>query len=201
MATIVKTKDLMIEVARQLFARFGFTNTTMNDIADASKRGRRTLYTYFRNKDEIYHAVIELELERLCHELELVGRLSVSPEEKIMTMMLTHLDKIKDLVLRNGSLRAEFFKDIWLVEQARVTFDRREIRQIEAVLQEGRQAGLFFVEDVRLTAYLLQNIVKGMEVPFISGAYRSEGTVDEIRRCVRHFLLNGLMHPNRGEHI
>jgi len=201
MATIVKTKDLMIEVARQLFARFGFTNTTMNDIADASKRGRRTLYTYFRNKDEIYHAVIERELERLWHELELVGRLSVSPEEKIMTMMLTHLDKIKDLVLRNGSLRAAFFKDIWLVEQARVTFDRREIRQIEAVLQEGRQAGLFFVEDVRLTAYLLQNIVKGMEVPFISGAYRSEGTVDEIRRCVRHFLLNGLMHPNRGEHI
>ena len=217
MATIVKTKDLMIEVARQLFARFGFTNTTMNDIADASKRGRRTLYTYFRNKDEIYHAVIERELERLWHELELVGRLSVSPEEKIMTMMLTHLDKIKDLVLRNGSLRAEFFKDIWLVEQARVTFDRREIRQIEAVLQEGRQAGLFFVEDVRLTAYLLQNIVKGMEVPFISGAYRSEGTVDEIRRCVRHldrksgsagmpicvrhFLLNGLMHPNHGEHI
>ena len=201
MATIVKTKDLMIEVARQLFARFGFTNTTMNDIADASKRGRRTLYPYFRNKDEIYHAVIERELERLWHELELVGRLSVSPEEKIMTMMLTHLDKIKDLVLRNGSLRAEFFKDIWLVEQARVTFDRREIRQIEAVLQEGRQAGLFFVEDVRLTAYLLQNIVKGMEVPFISGAYRSEGTVDEIRRCVRHFLLNGLMHPNRGEHI
>ena len=105
MATIVKTKDLMIEVARQLFARFGFTNTTMNDIADASKRGRRTLYTYFRNKDEIYHAVIERELERLWHELELVGRLSVSPEEKIMTMMLTHLDKIKDLVLRNGSLR------------------------------------------------------------------------------------------------
>ena len=45
MATIVKTKDLMIEVARQLFARVGFTNTTMNDIADASKKGRRTLYT------------------------------------------------------------------------------------------------------------------------------------------------------------
>ena len=67
MATIVKTKDLMIEVARQLFARVGFTNTTMNDIADASKKGRRTLYTYFRNKDEIFHAVIERELERLWH--------------------------------------------------------------------------------------------------------------------------------------
>ena len=105
MATILKTKDLMIEVARQLFARFGFTNTTMNDIADASKKGRRTLYTYFKNKDEIYHAVIERELDGLWHDLELVKRLPISAEEKLMTMMLTHLDKIKDLVLRNGYAR------------------------------------------------------------------------------------------------
>ena len=126
MATILKTKDLMIEVARQLFARFGFTNTTMNDIADASKKGRRTLYTYFKNKDEIYHAVIERELHGLWHDLELVKRLPISAEEKLMTMMLTHLDKIKDLVLRNGSLRAEFFKDIWLVEQVRMALLCRE---------------------------------------------------------------------------
>ena len=79
MATILKTKDLMIEVARQLFARFGFTNTTMNDIADASKKGRRTLYTYFKNKDEIYHAVIERELDGLWHDLELVKRLPSVP--------------------------------------------------------------------------------------------------------------------------
>ena len=181
MATILKTKDLMIEVARQLFARFGFTNTTMNDIADASKKGRRTLYTYFKNKDEIYHAVIERELHGLWHDLELVKRLPISAEEKLMTMMLTHLDKIKDLVLRNGSLRAEFFKDIWLVEQVRMDFDRKEIQLIEALLREGT-----------LT-------VKGMEVPFISGAYRSQGTVDEIRQVVRHFLLHGLMQPSKGE--
>ena len=104
----------MIEVARQLFARVGFTNTTMNDIADASKKGRRTLYTYFRNKDEIFQAVIERELERLWHDMELIRRLPATPEEKILTMMLTHLDKIKDLVLRNGSLRAEFFRDAGL---------------------------------------------------------------------------------------
>ena len=115
-------------------------------------------------------------------------------------MMLTHLDKIKDLVLRNGSLRAEFFKDIWLVEQVRMDFDRKEIQQIEELLREGKLTGHFAVENTRLTAYLLQNIVKGMEVPFISGAYRSQGTVEEIRQVVRHFLLHGLMQPGRQEH-
>lgn len=195
MAGIVKTKDLMIEVARQLFASVGFSNTTMNDIADASKKGRRTLYTYFRNKDEIFHAVIERELERLWHDIELILRLPASPEEKILTMMLIHLDKIKDLVLRNGSLRAEFFRDIWMVEKARANFDRQEISRLEALLSEGKQKGIFAIEDVRLTAYLLQNIVKGMEVPYISGAYRAEGTVTEIRKAVRHLLLYGLTSP------
>ncbi|NLA63787.1 MAG: helix-turn-helix transcriptional regulator, partial [Bacteroidales bacterium] len=43
--TSVNTKQLFMEKARQLFAKSGFENTTMNDIAEASQRGRRTLYT------------------------------------------------------------------------------------------------------------------------------------------------------------
>lgn len=185
----------MIEVARELFARFGFSNTTMNDIADASKKGRRTLYTYFRNKEEVIHAVIESELDKLWHDLEVILRLPASPEEKLLTLTLTHLDKMKDLVLRNGSLRAEFFRDIWLVEQARQNFDKEERARIERLLREGKADGsLPAVEDPHLTAYVLQTIIKGMEVPFISGSYRSEGTVLDIRRAVRKLLLHGLLH-------
>ena len=166
MATIVKTKDLMIEVARQLFARVGFTNTTMNDIADASKKGRRTLYTYFRNKDEIFHAVIERELERLWHDLELIHRLPASPEDKILMMLLTHLDKMKDLVLRNGSLRAEFFRDIWLVENSPCRLRRRRRSDSSASsLRRVSRVDSSTSPDTHLTAYLLQNIIKGMGSP------------------------------------
>ena len=49
----VNTKQLLMEKARQLFAKSGFENTTMNDIAEASQRGRRTLYTYFSSKKEL----------------------------------------------------------------------------------------------------------------------------------------------------
>ncbi len=37
----------------------------MNDIALASKKGRRTLYTYFKSKEDIYMAVVESELDIL----------------------------------------------------------------------------------------------------------------------------------------
>ena len=61
--TVSKTKAKLVDVARQLFAKMGVENTTMNDIALASKKGRRTLYTYFKSKDEIYLAVVESDVE------------------------------------------------------------------------------------------------------------------------------------------
>ena len=56
---VVKTRKKLVDVARQLFAKNGLENTTMNDIAQASGKGRRTLYTYFKSKEDIYWAVIE----------------------------------------------------------------------------------------------------------------------------------------------
>ena len=62
---ISKTKTLLVDIARQLFAKNGFENTTMNEIAVSSSKGRRTLYTYFKSKEEIFMAVIQAELKRL----------------------------------------------------------------------------------------------------------------------------------------
>ena len=60
--TLSKTRTDLIDVARRLFARHGVDNTTMNDVAVASKKGRRTLYTYFKSKEALYSAVVESEL-------------------------------------------------------------------------------------------------------------------------------------------
>ena len=70
--SITKTRQKLIEVARELFARKGIEGTTMNDIATTSQKGRRTLYTYFRNKEEVFAAVIEDELEHLSEEMDKV---------------------------------------------------------------------------------------------------------------------------------
>ena len=93
--SITKTRHKLVEVARELFARKGLEATTMNDIAANSGKGRRTLYTYFRNKEDIYTAVIESELERLSEKLDDVTRLSVSPEEKVVALIYTHLNMIR----------------------------------------------------------------------------------------------------------
>ena len=107
--SISKTRQKLVDVARQKSARNGFANTTMNDIAQASGKGRRTLYTYFSSKEDIYYAVIEGELERLSDKLDEVAARNVRPQDKIIELIYTHLSMIKETVVRNGKLRAAFF--------------------------------------------------------------------------------------------
>ena len=114
--SVSKTRQKLVEVARQMFAKNGIANTTMNDIALASGKGRRTLYTYFKSKEDVYTAVIESELERLSDKLDEVAAKKIRPQDKIIELIYTHLSSIRETVVRNGNLRAEFFRNIWTVE-------------------------------------------------------------------------------------
>lgn len=192
---ITKTRQRLIEVARELFAKNGLEATTMNDIAKASGRGRRTLYTYFRHKEEIYYAVIEEELALLSEKMEGVTKMHAEPEEKIFALIYTHLSIIRETVLRNGSLRAEFFRDIWMVQKVRRTFDEKEHRILQLVLQEGIDKGRFRIENVGLMTDIIHYSVKGLEVPYIYDRLGDGLTEDETYPIVRGILVRVLNMP------
>ena len=166
---VSKTRAKLVDVARQLFAKNGVDNTTMNDIAIASTKGRRTLYTYFKSKEDIYIAVVESELDKLAEALDKVAAERIAPDLKILKLIETHLDAIKLIVRRNGTLRASFFRDIWQVERVRRNLNLHEIALFKQVLIEGNEKGIFEVDNVDILADILHYCVKGIEVPYIRG--------------------------------
>ena len=171
---VSKTRAKLVDVARQLFAKKGVDDTTMNDIAVASKKGRRTLYTYFKSKEDIYMAVVESELEMLSDEMEQVAKKDITPDEKILKLIETHLDSIKMVVYRNGTLRAGFFRNIWRVEAVRKNFDAKEIKLFKQVLAEGKDKGIFDIDNVDIIADIVHYCIKGIEVPYIRGQIAEE---------------------------
>lgn len=171
---VSKTRAKLVDVARQLFAKNGVDDTTMNDIAVASKKGRRTLYTYFKSKEDIYMAVVESELEMLSDAMEQVAKKDITPDEKILKLIETHLDSIKMVVYRNGTLRAGFFRNIWRVEAVRKNFDAKEIKLFKQVLAEGKDKGIFDIDNVDIIADIVHYCIKGIEVPYIRGQIAEE---------------------------
>ena len=190
--TVSKTKARLVDVARQLFAKMGVENTTMNDIALASKKGRRTLYTYFKSKDEIYLAVVESELDILSDMMKRVADKDISPDKKIIEMIYTRLDAVKEVVYRNGTLRAYFFRDIWRVEKVRKKFDTKEVLLFKGVLQEGNDKGVFHIDDIDMTANLVHYCVKGIEVPYIRGQIGADLDMESRKNNVANIVFGAL---------
>jgi AcrR family transcriptional regulator len=185
-----KTKGMLVEVARQLFAQKGVVETTMNDIATASGKGRRTLYTYFRSKEEIYKACIDSELSIVTAALQAVMKQELEPREKLEEYIRAHFEVYKSIVIRNGNLHGVFFLDILEVEKVRNKLDKRETVMLTQILEDGVEKGIFIISDIKRFAQILLYAIKGLEVPYTRENIRGS---KEKNHQIFEFLFYGLM--------
>ena len=95
-------------------------------------------------------------------------------------------------MVRNGNLRAEFFRNIWMVEKVRKKFDADEIAIFRKVYESGNLYGEFDIENVDLVAEITHYCIKGLEVPYIYGRL-GQGLTDETSKpLVRKFVYGAL---------
>lgn len=187
------TRKKLIEVARQLFIKSGVESTTMNDIAIAAGKVRRTLYTHFKSKDDIYWAVVETEIMQLIERLKSIVNQDLPPEEKLAYYIFHRLEIIKEIVFRNGTLRTEFFRDVWSLEHAWKDIGQQEISLLRSILQEGVESGSFEVEDIRATAILIHYALRGFDAPYVRNHFqRMSPGREEIRAAAIALILNAV---------
>jgi len=190
---VKKTRDRFIEVARSLFARKGVENTTMNDIAAASDKGRRTIYTYFKSKREIFNAVIESESDDLLQNLSAIVSKPISPEQKLREYVSTRMETMRQIVSRNCSLRAGFFRDVRKVDRARAVISRKEIKMLMRILHEGVVLGIFDIPDIKEWAIIITNSIQGFDVPYIRNNLTEYGIdKNDMSRMIADLILNGV---------
>lgn len=190
---VSKTREKFIEVARQLFARKGVENTTMNDIASASSKGRRTIYTYFKSKREIFNAVIASETDELLSRLRSIVNLNLPPEEKLLRYIDCRFDTMSEIVSRNGSLKAGFFRDVRKVDRARRLITDKESTLLKEILKEGIEKGTFFINDLDSSAIVITHTLHGLDVPYVRDNLSKEGvTQEQLKKYVTRLILYGI---------
>ena len=80
-----KTRNALVTTALALIAEKGLSQTNMIEIADRARVSRASLYNHFRDKNEVFLAVVELELERIIQralrEKDVTARLAILSRE------------------------------------------------------------------------------------------------------------------------
>ncbi len=160
---VTKTRDKLIEVARQLFVNNGVENTTMNDIANASDKGRRTIYTYFKNKKEIYNAVIEKESEQLVSKLREIYELNISPIDKLRRFFDIRFNLSNDVINQDDSLKRFFVRDVKRIEKIRRLASEKEREILKKIIDQGIELGQFDVKQSERFYTMWQILIQGVE--------------------------------------
>lgn len=193
-----RTREKLIEVARLLFARKGIENTTMIDIANASDKGRRTVYTYFKSKRAIYEAVIESESNRLIRCLTDITELDLPPLEKFHKFIISRFDILRiinaSLSVPSDGLRSLFIRDNRRIEHILGATFAQERVMLNKLLREcldDPRADRRQVARLRVVIPFLQ---QGVDISYVRNNYKQLG-VDEASfpNVLATFIINGLL--------
>lgn len=189
-----RTRERLIDVARQLFVRQGIENTTMNDIATASDRGRRTIYTYFRTKSEIYQAVVEAEAGKVLRDLEERVARWQHPADKLRALMEFRISvALENMHGYEVWIKSLFSRDVKRASSVRAMVTDRLYSMIDEIVAEGIASGDFIPAQANRVASMLTMIVRGSDWTVMRETERDR--YDTWRNDCVNFIVDAIKAP------
>ena len=186
-----QNRENILKIAREIFSKYGYKKTTLDDIANAVRKGKSSLYYYFKSKEDLFQAVIMKEVDILAHELEIVINRNTDPVDKLRDYILTKLATFRGLAnfyhaIENDVTAVDFINEV------KRRYEQDEIRMIKRILIEGVRKNVFEIYDFNLAAIGITTAIKGLEMPLTAGSYGEinlESTVDTILKIMCYGIM------------
>lgn len=185
-------KASILDAARSLFAKFGYKKTTMEDIAVELHKGKSSLYYYFKNKEDIFQAVIDWEQGVLLKKLHEVVQSDQEPKDKLNNYVLTRMKTISELENYFKALTDERFGGIEFVKKVKESSEKEEIDMIKLILDDGIKSESFQIKNTMMGAMAIALSLKGMELPMLQATHKYEDVVEHVQN-VMNILFFGLI--------
>jgi len=163
MARLKKTEEEIkaeiIEAARHLFMKYGFFKTTMEDIAKTVKKGKSTLYYYYKSKDEVFLDVINQVAKSLLFNIrEKVNQIS-SASEKLLGYFEILIEEVKGVLDLYRLILEELKDNDYLSKNIDRLFYDKDIEFLESILVFGINRKEFLSLDMSNTKSLAELLI------------------------------------------
>ena len=157
------TKEVIIQTAQKLFAKYGMRKTAVDDIVEKARVSKGSIYHHFRDKEDIFRSVIRKEGETLIAKIwEEISKHS-TPQDKLREMIRTKILHYKNLINLWEVSREMAEELLPSVEEERKRIWREEKRVIAKILQEGVESGVFCVSQVDVVADAIVSAFRDLE--------------------------------------
>ena len=178
-------RNAIMDASRDLFARFGYKKTTMEDIALALRKGKSSLYYYFKNKDEIFQAVIALESDMLYGRLNEVVNSKVDTATKLKNYVFVRMDTVRSLSNYQRVIKEDLYGGGYdFLLPVRQKSELLEEEYLKQILDEGVNEGVFHVVNTRTGAIGIAMALKGLEIPL----FRGDENIEDFKLQLENIL-------------
>lgn len=91
-------REMILQAAAQCFSRFGYDKTSLQDIGDAARLNKASLYYYYKNKEDLYIQVVLREAERYLGGLQQQVQPLTRATDKILAYLTGRLDYYRQVL-------------------------------------------------------------------------------------------------------
>ncbi len=179
-----EVREGLVQAARLVFARYGYKKTVLDDISREARKGKSTIYYYFKSKDEIFKAVIDAESEIRAKAIDEQIRMIDDPQQKLKTYVYVRMLTLKMVVNYYEAIKNDLLDNLYFVNNFRNDHFETEINQVRNMLLEGIEKGAFTIQNPELTAKTIVTALQGFEVPLILKNLSDE----ELQKAVDEML-------------
>jgi AcrR family transcriptional regulator len=161
----LETRERIIEAAGRVFARRGYGQASVQDIADEAEISMGALYHHFSSKEELFRAIVEDHMRREVMEYEPQPAASVREAiEHFVAYQIEHLRREPELSGLSMELWAQAAREEWARAVSAGSF--RVFRELLArLIGIAQQAGAARRDlDVEASAMLLEALFLGLDI-------------------------------------
>jgi AcrR family transcriptional regulator len=203
-ASISTKEDLMqqqiLSAAKHLFQVYGLAKVTMDDVAKAIGKGRSSLYYYYKSKDEIFDAVVMIEISEMITAMTRAVNQAAGTEQKLRAFFLTKIEVLRE--------KRAFFKmvDVGMDADALSQFQKTKIVHHNLIIrQESTLLNTMFKDgmdkgevrqmpdsDLKMLILVLLSSLRGLkrEMDLEGNTEKIVPAVDIFIRMVMHGLAD-----------
>ncbi|MFZ2284352.1 MAG: helix-turn-helix domain-containing protein [Lutibacter sp.] len=166
--SLENTRNIILNVANNLFSKFGFHKTSMDEIAKIARKAKGSLYYHFASKEDLFKEVVSNEIMNLKNQLSaIVIDNKISASEKINSYFILRMEVLHNASNYHETIKADFFEHFDFIDDLRMELDVWEKEKIKIIIEQGIKTNEFEIEgdiDILLDVYIM--VLKGLEVPF-----------------------------------
>lgn len=186
----------IIRAATKVFAKKGFFNARISDIAKEAKVADGTIYLYFNNKYDMLLSVFEEKIGRLVEQINAQLEKENDPRKMLELFIINHLREMKKNKNLAEVIQIELRQTNKMIKDYRNNKFSEYLNIISTIIKEGQQQKVF-----------RQDILPGIAKRAIFGALdeiariwnisiESEYQIDEIEtQVIKTFLCGVLQNP------